>query len=135
MRVLQSAYEEKVTVGLKEVLANCQTKWREGLAQAGLSRGGERLTEFFHLHPLRRRIKTEDVKKLHSGKASGLDKIHPEMRKTFDIIVVSWLTHLFNVAKRSGTVILNWENGTCCAPIIRVSHCAAPPRCCKGGSN
>jgi len=53
----------------------------------------------------------EVVKKLFSGKASGVDEIRPEMLKTLDIIRLLWLTCLVNVAWSSGTVPLEWQTG------------------------
>jgi len=49
------------------------------------------------------------VKKLLGGKAPGVDEIRPEMLKALDIVGLSWLTHLFNVAWGSGTVPLDWQ--------------------------
>ena len=49
------------------------------------------------------------VKKLHGSKVQGVAKIHPEMLKALDIVGLSWLTHLFNVAWRSGTTPVDWH--------------------------
>jgi len=40
-----------------------------------------------------------------------VDEIRPEMLKALDIVKLSWLTHLFNVAWRSGTVPGEWQTG------------------------
>ena len=49
----------------------------------------------------------EVVKKLPSSEAGG--KICPEILKAFDIVGLAWLTHLFNVAWRSGTTPVEWQ--------------------------
>ncbi len=54
---------------------------------------------------------TEVVCKLHSGRASGVDEIHPEYLKSLDLVGLSWLTRLCNIAWRSGTVPLDWAKG------------------------
>jgi len=46
---------------------------------------------------------------LFNGKAPGVDVIRPEMLKALDIVGLSWLTRLFNVA---------WSLGT--APVVVV---------------
>jgi len=48
------------------------------------------------------------VKKLLGGKAPGVDEIRPKMLKGLDIIGLSWLTRLFNVAWGSVTVPMDW---------------------------
>lgn len=53
----------------------------------------------------------EVVKKLLSGKSPGVDEIRPEMLKALDIVGLSWLTRLFSVAWRSGTVPVEWQTG------------------------
>ena len=47
---------------------------------------------------------TEVVKQLHSGKAPGVDEIHPEMLKALGVEGQSWLTRLINIAWKSGAV-------------------------------
>ena len=47
---------------------------------------------------------TEVVKQLHSGKAPGVDEIRPEMLKAMGVEGLSWMTRLFNIAWKSGTV-------------------------------
>ncbi|KAG1932899.1 hypothetical protein F2P79_020886 [Pimephales promelas] len=53
---------------------------------------------------------TEVVKKLLGGKAPGVDEIRPEYLKSLDVVGLSWLTRLCNIAWRSGTVPLGWQN-------------------------
>jgi len=50
----------------------------------------------------------EGVKMLPSAKALDVDKIQPEMLKALDIM---GLTRLFNVARTSGTMSLEWQTG------------------------
>ncbi|KAK3545682.1 hypothetical protein QTP70_010761 [Hemibagrus guttatus] len=54
---------------------------------------------------------TEVVQQLLGGKAPGVDEIHPEYLKPLDVVGLSWLTRLCNIAWRSGTVPLDWETG------------------------
>nr|XP_049577497.1 glycine receptor subunit alpha-3 isoform X2 [Syngnathus scovelli] len=54
---------------------------------------------------------TEVVKKLLGGKAPGVDEIRPEFLKALDVVGLSWLTRLYNVAWTSGTVPLDWQTG------------------------
>ncbi|KAK3529990.1 hypothetical protein QTP86_009367 [Hemibagrus guttatus] len=51
------------------------------------------------------------VQQLLSGKAPGVDEIHPEYLKSLDVVGLSWLTRLCNIAWRSGTVPLAWVTG------------------------
>ncbi|KAI3370580.1 hypothetical protein L3Q82_007149 [Scortum barcoo] len=44
--------------------------------------------------------------KLRSGKAPGVDEIRPEYLKSLDVVGLSWLTRLCNIAWRLGTVPL-----------------------------
>ncbi|TWW62709.1 hypothetical protein D4764_04G0013560 [Takifugu flavidus] len=53
----------------------------------------------------------EVVKKLLSGKAPGVDEIHPEFLKALDNVGLSWLTRLCNIAWTSGAVPLDWQTG------------------------
>lgn len=46
----------------------------------------------------------EVVRMLFGSKAPGVDEIRPEMLKDLDIVGLSWLTCLFNVTCRTGTV-------------------------------
>ncbi|GAA6082711.1 uncharacterized protein LOC111191400, partial [Tachysurus ichikawai] len=54
---------------------------------------------------------TEVVEKLLSGKAPGVDEIRPEYLKSLDVVGLSWLTRLCNIAWRLGTVPLDWQTG------------------------
>ncbi|KAK3539176.1 hypothetical protein QTP86_028667, partial [Hemibagrus guttatus] len=54
---------------------------------------------------------TEVVQQLLGGKAPGVDEIHPEYLKSLDVVGLSWLTRLCNIAWRSGTVPLDWATG------------------------
>ncbi|KAK3532073.1 hypothetical protein QTP86_006799 [Hemibagrus guttatus] len=53
----------------------------------------------------------EVVQQLLGGKAPGVDEIRPEYLKPLDVVGLSWLTHLCNIAWRSGTVPLDWVTG------------------------
>ncbi|KAK3568863.1 hypothetical protein QTP86_018965 [Hemibagrus guttatus] len=53
----------------------------------------------------------EVVQQLLGGKAPGVDEIHPEYLKSLDVVGLSWLTHLCNIAWRSETVPLDWATG------------------------
>uniref|UniRef100_A0A669BJZ3 Reverse transcriptase domain-containing protein n=1 Tax=Oreochromis niloticus TaxID=8128 RepID=A0A669BJZ3_ORENI len=54
---------------------------------------------------------TEAVKQLLGGRAPGVDEVRPEFLKALDIVGLSWLTRLYNVAWRSGAVPLDWQTG------------------------
>ncbi|KAI3361552.1 hypothetical protein L3Q82_013702 [Scortum barcoo] len=62
---------------------------------------------------------TEVVRKLlggkapgvDGGKAPGMDEIRPEYLKSLDVVGLSWLTRLCNIAWRLGTVPLEWQTG------------------------
>ncbi|KAK3513805.1 hypothetical protein QTP70_028875, partial [Hemibagrus guttatus] len=41
----------------------------------------------------------------------GVDEIRPEYLKSLDVVELSWLTRLCNIAWRSGTVPLDWATG------------------------
>lgn len=60
----------------------------------------------------------EAVKQLLSGKASGVYGIQPEFLKALDVVGMSWLTRLFNITWRLGTVPLDWQTGVV-APIFK----------------
>ncbi|TWW71634.1 EARP-interacting protein [Takifugu flavidus] len=51
----------------------------------------------------------EVVKKLLSDKAPGVDEIHPEFLNVLDVVGLSWLTRLCNIAWSSGAVPLDWQ--------------------------
>lgn len=54
---------------------------------------------------------TEVVKKLLGGRALGVDEVRPEFLKALDVVGLSWLTRLCNIAWTSGTVPLDWQTG------------------------
>ncbi|KAK3551641.1 hypothetical protein QTP70_020851 [Hemibagrus guttatus] len=54
---------------------------------------------------------TEVVQQLLGGKAPGVDEIRPEYLKSLDVVGLSWLTRLCNIAWWSGTVPLDWVTG------------------------
>ena len=54
---------------------------------------------------------SEVVGELFSAKAPGVDEIRPEMLKALDIVGMSWLARLCNIAWTSGTVPLDWQTG------------------------
>ncbi len=54
---------------------------------------------------------TEVVRKLLGGKAPGVDEICPEYLKSLDVVGLSWLTRLCNIAWQLGTVPLDWQTG------------------------
>ncbi|KAK3539668.1 hypothetical protein QTP70_011124 [Hemibagrus guttatus] len=54
---------------------------------------------------------TEVVQQLLGGKAPGVDEICPEYLKSLNVVGLSWLTRLCNIAWRSGTVPLDWATG------------------------
>ncbi|KAK3509001.1 hypothetical protein QTP70_015948 [Hemibagrus guttatus] len=54
---------------------------------------------------------TEVVQQLLGGKAPGVDEIRPEHLKSLDVVELSWLTRLCNIAWWSGTVPLDWATG------------------------
>ncbi|KAI3377613.1 hypothetical protein L3Q82_008772 [Scortum barcoo] len=78
------------------------------------------------------------VRKLLGGKAPGVDEIRPEYLKSLDVVGLSWLTRLCNIAWRLGTVPLEWQTkgwwslflkrGTGeCVPTTGGSHFSASP--------
>ncbi|KAI3358215.1 hypothetical protein L3Q82_003218 [Scortum barcoo] len=54
---------------------------------------------------------TEVVRKLRSGKAPGVDEIRPEYLKSLDVVGLSWLTRLCNIAWRGITLLSLPEEG------------------------
>ncbi|KAK3556221.1 hypothetical protein QTP70_006736 [Hemibagrus guttatus] len=56
-------------------------------------------------------ITQAEVPELLGGKAPGVDEIRPEYLKSLDVVGLSWLTRLCNIAWRSGTVPLDWATG------------------------
>ncbi|TKS65443.1 putative 149 kDa protein ORF 2 [Collichthys lucidus] len=53
----------------------------------------------------------EVVKKLLGGRAPGVDEVRPEFLKALDVVGLSWLTRLCNIAWTSGAVPLDWQTG------------------------
>ncbi|KAK3522832.1 hypothetical protein QTP86_004669 [Hemibagrus guttatus] len=53
----------------------------------------------------------EVVQQLLGGKVPGMDEIRPEYLKSLDVVGLSWLTRLCNIAWWSGTVPLDWATG------------------------
>ncbi|KAK3506164.1 hypothetical protein QTP70_016984, partial [Hemibagrus guttatus] len=51
---------------------------------------------------------TEVVQQLLGGKAPRVDEFRPEYLKSLDVVGLSWLTRLCNIAWQSGTVPLDW---------------------------
>ncbi|KAI3354141.1 hypothetical protein L3Q82_018690 [Scortum barcoo] len=81
---------------------------------------------------------TEVVRKLLGGKVPGVDEIRPEYLKSLDVVGLSWLTRLCNIAWRLGTVPLEWQTGVVvplfkkgdrrvCSNLQR-DHTSQPPR-------
>ncbi|KAI3365026.1 hypothetical protein L3Q82_010076 [Scortum barcoo] len=65
---------------------------------------------------------TEVVRKLLGGKAPGVDEIRPEYLKSLDVVGLSWLTRLCNIAWRLGTVPLEWQTRggpSCGVPLFK----------------
>ncbi|KAI3353340.1 hypothetical protein L3Q82_019871, partial [Scortum barcoo] len=55
---------------------------------------------------------TEVVRKLLAvARRLGVDEIRPEYLKSLDVVGLSWLTRLCNIAWRLGTVPLEWQTG------------------------
>ncbi|KAI3368910.1 hypothetical protein L3Q82_025425 [Scortum barcoo] len=54
---------------------------------------------------------TEVVRKLLRWQGAGVDEIRPEYLKSLDVVGLSWLTRLCNIAWRLGTVPLEWQTG------------------------
>uniref|UniRef100_A0A8C6M7F1 Reverse transcriptase domain-containing protein n=1 Tax=Nothobranchius furzeri TaxID=105023 RepID=A0A8C6M7F1_NOTFU len=53
----------------------------------------------------------EVVKQLHSGGARGAEEIRPGYLKAMDVVGLSWLTRLCNIAWSSGAVPVEWQTG------------------------
>ncbi|KAI3368575.1 hypothetical protein L3Q82_025585 [Scortum barcoo] len=90
---------------------------------------------------------TEVVRRSSSqwqGKVPGVDEIRPEYLKSLDVVGLSWLTRLCNIAWRLGTVPLEWQTGVV-VPLFKKGepesvfqlqrdHTSQPPRegLCQG---
>lgn len=55
------------------------------------------------------------VKKLHGGRASGMNEVCNEFLKTLDVVGLSWFTHLYHYI--SGEALLDWQNGV--VPLLK----------------
>ena len=53
----------------------------------------------------------EAVKKLRGSGAPGVDEVRPGYLKALDVVGLSWLTRLCNIAWTSGAVPLEWQTG------------------------
>ena len=53
----------------------------------------------------------EVVKRLHGGKTPRMHEICPEFLKALDVVGLSWLICLCNIALTSGAVPLDWQTG------------------------
>ncbi|TWW54384.1 hypothetical protein D4764_0180610 [Takifugu flavidus] len=71
----------------------------------------------------------EVVKKPLGGKAPGVDEIHPEFLKALDVVVLSWLTRLCNIAWTSGAGIgrPGWRVCRIVEPRIQDEQCGFCP--------
>ena len=54
---------------------------------------------------------SEVLKQLRGGGAPGVDEIRPGYLKALDVVGLSWLTRLCNIAWTSGAVPLEWQTG------------------------
>ncbi|KAI3377874.1 hypothetical protein L3Q82_009018 [Scortum barcoo] len=75
---------------------------------------------------------TEVVRKLlESGKAPGVDEIRPEYLKSLDVVGLSWLTRLCNIAWRLGNSASGVANGAMVVPLFKkvslVVFCGGAP--------
>ncbi|KAK3506039.1 hypothetical protein QTP70_003193, partial [Hemibagrus guttatus] len=61
---------------------------------------------------------TEVVQQLLGGKAPRVDEIRPEYLKSLDVVGLSWLTLLCNIAWQSGAVPLDWAT-TVVVPLFK----------------
>ncbi|KAI3377887.1 hypothetical protein L3Q82_008465 [Scortum barcoo] len=98
-----------------------------GRKVSGACRGGNPRTRWW----------TPEVRDI-IGKAPGVDEIRPEYLKSLDVVGLSWLTCLCNIAWRLGTVPLEWQTGVVvplfkkgdrrvCVPTTG-DHTSQPPR-------
>ncbi|TWW77345.1 hypothetical protein D4764_12G0007350 [Takifugu flavidus] len=62
-------------------------------------------------HPISGAEDAEVVKQLPGGGAPGVDEIRPGYLKALDVVGLSWLTRLCNIAWTSGAVPLDWQTG------------------------
>ncbi|TWW78062.1 R2DM Retrovirus-related Pol polyprotein from type II retrotransposable element [Takifugu flavidus] len=62
-------------------------------------------------HPISGAEVADVVKQLPGGGAPGADEICPGYLKALDVVGLSWLTRLYNIAWTSGAVPLDWQTG------------------------
>ncbi|TWW71203.1 hypothetical protein D4764_17G0006860 [Takifugu flavidus] len=62
-------------------------------------------------HPISGAEVAEVVKPLPGGGAPGRNEIRPGYLKALDVVGLSWLTRLCNIAWTSGAVPLDWQTG------------------------
>ncbi|TWW59266.1 R2DM Retrovirus-related Pol polyprotein from type II retrotransposable element [Takifugu flavidus] len=72
-------------------------------------------------HPISGAEVAELVKQLPGGGAPGADEIRPGYLKALDVVGLSWLTRLCNIAWTSGAVPLDWQTGVV-VPIFKSGH-------------
>ncbi|KAI3363187.1 hypothetical protein L3Q82_011556 [Scortum barcoo] len=96
------------TIGRPRRDSNWQTvrrlrRGKQYSANTVYSAGGELLTSTGDI------VEIGFVSSACSGKAPGVDEIRPEYLKSLDVVGLSWLTRLCNIAWRLGTVPLEWQ--------------------------
>ncbi|TWW64942.1 hypothetical protein D4764_22G0005890 [Takifugu flavidus] len=62
-------------------------------------------------HPISGADVAEVVEQLPGGGASGADEVRLGYLKALDVVGLSWLTRLWNIAWTSGAVLLDWQTG------------------------
>ncbi|XP_023284603.1 receptor-type tyrosine-protein phosphatase F-like [Seriola lalandi dorsalis] len=67
----------------------------------------------------------EVVKQLCDGRAPGVDEIRPGYLKALDVVGLSWLTRLCNIAWTSGAVPLEWQTRMV-VPIFKKAYDRVP---------
>ena len=91
-------------------------RWREYFedlfSPTDMSSGEEAGPEDSGIGSLISRVEVKKVvKKLLAGRAPGVDEIRTEFFKTLDVVELSWLTQLCNIAWSLGAVLLDWQIG------------------------
>ncbi|TWW68268.1 hypothetical protein D4764_19G0000660 [Takifugu flavidus] len=74
----------------------------------------------------------EVVKKLLVDKAPGVDDIRPEFLKALDVVGLSWLTRLCNIAWTSGAVPLDWQTGVVVPLFKKITFLSLPDKVYSG---
>ncbi|KAI3374576.1 hypothetical protein L3Q82_021156 [Scortum barcoo] len=125
--------EDYRPVGLEEILANVRhgaSGGKQYSANTVYSAGG-----LVH-HPSRKSLRWF-VSSSVARQGAGVDEIRPEyLLKSLDVVGLSWLTRLCNIAWRLGTVPLEWQTGVVvplfkkgtgpeCVPTTEGSHFSA----------